>query len=54
MTAVRYTVEDGIAVLDFGNPPVNALSHALRRELAAMRRLRSWQMRRRLPRCGVS
>jgi 3-hydroxyacyl-CoA dehydrogenase len=36
MTAVRYTVENGIAVLDFGNPPVNALSHALRRELAAM------------------
>jgi 3-hydroxyacyl-CoA dehydrogenase len=36
MTAVGYTVDDGIAVLDFGNPPVNALSLALRRELAAM------------------
>ena len=35
MTAVSYTVDAGIAVLDFGNPPVNALSHALRRELAA-------------------
>ena len=35
MTAVGYTVDAGIAVLDFGNPPVNALSHALRRELAA-------------------
>ena len=36
MTAVGYTVDAGIAVLDFGNPPVNALGHALRRELAAM------------------
>jgi 3-hydroxyacyl-CoA dehydrogenase len=35
MTAVGYTVDAGIAVLEFGNPPVNALSHALRRELAA-------------------
>jgi 3-hydroxyacyl-CoA dehydrogenase len=36
MTAVGYTVDNGIAVLDFGHPPVNALSHTLRRELAAM------------------
>ena len=35
MTAVSYSVDDGIAVLDFGNPPVNALSLELRSGLAA-------------------
>ena len=35
MTAVSYSVDDGIAVLDFANPPVNALSLELRSGLAA-------------------
>ena len=35
MTAVNYSVERGIAVLEFGNPPVNALSHGLRSDLVA-------------------
>ena len=37
MTVVRYKVEKGIAWLAMNNPPLNALSHALR---AAHRRRR--------------
>ena len=33
MKVVRYRVEKGIAWLAMNNPPLNALSHALRTEL---------------------
>lgn len=35
MTLVEYSQHGPVAVLAFGNPPVNGLSHALRAELAA-------------------
>ncbi|HWZ61865.1 MAG TPA: 3-hydroxyacyl-CoA dehydrogenase NAD-binding domain-containing protein [Steroidobacteraceae bacterium] len=33
MPAVNYTVTDGVAILEIANPPVNALSHAVREGL---------------------
>jgi 3-hydroxyacyl-CoA dehydrogenase len=33
MKHVEFSLRDGVAVLAFSNPPVNSLSHALRREL---------------------
>ena len=35
MSAVNYTVEDGVALLEIANPPVNALSLAVREGLMA-------------------
>lgn len=35
MTVLRYKVEQGIAWLAMNNPPLNALSHALRRAIVA-------------------
>src|SRR5690349_11923403 len=35
MTAVRYKVDSGIAWLTLNNPPLNALSHALRAGVVA-------------------
>ena len=37
MTVVRYKVEKGIAWLAMNNPPLNALSHALRAGSRGMR-----------------
>ena len=35
MSHVDYTLQDSIAVIAFGNPPVNSLSYAVRAEIAA-------------------
>ena len=35
MSQVDYTLRDSVAVITFGNPPVNSLSYAVRAEIAA-------------------